>query len=379
MPIFIDRRMDQYPTCWNRAKLTGLVEEAAKRRIKCYFVGSREDVLTYADELQREPSSLVLFLASNEEPSNLLSEYVGLPLSPIVFAHHILNMLEDEFSYVMSDLAGAMREAVGLLKARGCRHPALFAVDFKSNHDICRVESFKRIYGTEEPLVFDLGNGLVDCISELVSCRDRIDGLICINDFCALPLMRVLDRLDPDWNAKMLMLGFSDTTLAALHKPALTSVSLNYEDGGRAVVRLHRMLAKHEDMAHLHFIMKSSLLLRDTTEAAFPPGMRFSEMTPVSDAEIFRLICTRKHFMMLENLLNYADTVTLRLMLGLMDGKTADSISKELFISKDGLLYHLRKLKSAFGMENAKEIAAFLCTWINRDALESYIHQLDTL
>ena len=157
-------------------------------------------------------------------------------------------------------------------------------------------------------MVFDLGNGLVDCISELVSCRDRIDGLICINDFCALPLMRVLDRLDPDWNAKMLMLGFSDTTLAALHKPALTSVSLNYEDGGRAVVRLHRMLAKHEDMAHLHFIMKSSLLLRDTTEAAFPPGMRFSEMTPVSDAEIFRLICTRKHFMMLENLLNYADT-----------------------------------------------------------------------
>ena len=102
-------------------------------------------------------------------------------------------------------------------------------------------------------------------------------------------------------------------------------------------------------------------------------------MTPVSDTEIFRLICTRKHFMMLENLLNYADTVTLRLMLGLMDGKTADSISKELFISKDGLLYHLRKLKSAFGMENAKEIAAFLCTWINRDALESYIHQLDTL
>ena len=61
MPIFIDRRMDQSPTCWNRAKLTGLVEEAAKKRIKCYFVCSREDVLTYEDELRREPSSLVLF------------------------------------------------------------------------------------------------------------------------------------------------------------------------------------------------------------------------------------------------------------------------------------------------------------------------------
>ena len=228
-------------------------------------------------------------------------------------------------------------------------------------------------------MVFDLGNGLVDCISKLISCRDRLDGLICINDFCALPLMRVLDRLDPDWNTKMLMLGLSDTTLAALHKPALTSVSLNYEDGGRAVVRLHRMLAKHEDMAHLHFIMKSSLLLRDTTDATMPLGMRFSEMPLLSDAEIFRLIYTRKHFMTLENLLNYADTVTLRLMLGLMDGKTVDSLSKELFISKDGLLYHLRKLKGAFEMESAKAIAAFLCTWIDRDALESYIHQFNTL
>ena len=379
MPIFIDRRMDQSPTCWNRAKLTGLVEEAAKKRIKCYFVCSREDVLTYADELRREPSSLVLFFDSNEDPSSLLREYDGLPLSPIVFAHHIHNMLEDEFSYVMSDLAGAMREAVELLKARGCRNLALFAVDYKRNHDVCRVESFKRIYGTDEPLVFDLGNGLVDCISKLISCRDRLDGLICINDFCALPLMRVLDRLDPDWNAKMLMLGLSDTTLAALHKPALTSVSLNYEDGGRAVVRLHRMLAKHEDMAHLHFIMKSSLLLRDTTDATMPLGMRFSEMPLLSDAEIFRLIYTRKHFMTLENLLNYADTVTLRLMLGLMDGKTVDSLSKELFISKDGLLYHLRKLKGAFEMESAKAIAAFLCTWIDRDALESYIHRFNTL
>lgn len=379
MPIFIDRRMDQSPTCWNRAKLTGLVEEAAKKRIKCYFVCSREDVLTYEDELRREPSSLVLFFDSNEDPSSLLSEYDGLPLSPIVFAHHIHNMLEDEFSYVMSDLAGAMREAVELLKARGCRNLALFAVDYKRNHDVCRGESFKRIYGTDEPLVFDLGNGLVDCISKLISCRDRLDGLICINDFCALPLMRVLDRLDPNWNAKMLMLGLSDTTLAALHKPALTSVSLNYEDGGRAVVRLHRMLAKHEDMAHLHFIMKSSLLLRDTTDATMPLGMRFSEMPLLSDAEIFRLIYTRKHFMTLENLLNYADTVTLRLMLGLMDGKTVDSLSKELFISKDGLLYHLRKLKGAFEMESAKAIAAFLCTWIDRDALESYIHQFNTL
>ena len=379
MPIFIDRRKDRCPTCWNRAKLTGLIDEAAKKRIKCHFVSSREDVLAYEDELTGEPSSLVLFLASNEEPSNLLKEYEGLPLSPIVFAHHIHNMLQDEFSYVMSDLAGAMREAVGLLKAHGCRRLALFAVDFNSNHDQCRVESFKRIYGTDDPLIFDIGTGLVNCISELLACRESIDGLICNNDFCALALMRVLYEIDPDWNAKLLILGFSDTTLASLHKPALTSSSLNYEVSGRAVVNLHRKLAKNEGMAHLHYIMKSSLLQRDTTAATAPSGICFAALPSPSTAEILHMLDTRRHFMALENLLNYSDKITLKLMLGLMEGKTVDALSKALFFSKDGLLYHLRKLKNAFGMESAKEIGAFLCTWIDHDTFERYINQFDAL
>ena len=138
MPIFISCSKALARACWGREKLGSIAAEAAKKRIKCYFVCSREDVLTYEDELRREPSSLVLFFDSNEDPSSLLSEYDGLPLSPIVFAHHIHNMLEDEFSYVMSDLAGAMREAVELLKARGCRNLALFAVE-KSRCLPCRI------------------------------------------------------------------------------------------------------------------------------------------------------------------------------------------------------------------------------------------------
>ena len=376
MPIFIDRRKDQCPTCWSRAKLTGLVDEAAKRRIKCHFVCSRADVLAHEDEFLHEPSSVVLFIDSDEEPSNLLKEYDGLPVFQIVFAHHIHNMLKDEFSYVMSDLAGAMREAVELLEKRGCRRLALFAVNFKSNHDICRVESFKRICNTENPLIFDLDRGLVNCIHELLSCRESIDGLICINDFCALPLMHVLDRLDADWNSKMLILGFSDTTLAALHKPALTSSSLNYGDSGRAVVNLHRKLAKKEGIAHLHYIMESNLLQRDTTRASAPNGICFADLSPMPIAEISQMIDTRKYFMALENLLNYADKVTLGLMLGLMEEKTLDSLSKELYISKDGLLYHLRKLKSVFNLGSAKEIGAFLRLWIDRDAFARYISEL---
>lgn len=375
MPIFIDCRKDQSPTCWHRAKMSGLFDEAAKKRIKCHFVRSRKDISVYEDELLSEPSSLVLFLSSNEEPSNLLKEYDGLPISPIVFAHHIHNMLQDEFSYVMSDLAGAMREAVSLLTEHGCRRLALFAIDFKSNHDLCRVESFKRIYKAENPLIFDIENGLVNCICELLKCRDSIDGLICTNDFCALPLMHVLSRLDPDWNAKMLILGFSDTTLASLHSPALTSSSLNYEESGRAVVNLHRMLAKNVDMAHLHYIMKSRLLQRDTTNATDPSGICFAELPSLSKTDVSNIIYTRKHFMALENILNYSNKATLKLMLGLMYGKSVESISKELFFSKDGLLYHLRKLKSAFNMDSSKEISEFLCDWINKDAFEQYILQ----
>ena len=372
MPIFIDLRKDRSATCWRRLKMAGVTEEAAKRRIKCFFVHSREELLTLA-AAYTEPSSLVLLLASNKEIREAKAEYADIPMPIIVFAHHIYDPLADEFSYVMSDLSGSMRRAMAHLEAQGATRPALFAVNYHSNHDYCRVQTFKRITGIEDPLVFDLSQGVTVCVRKLLACKEPIDALLCTNDFCALRLMHVLDMLDMDWNRKMLMLGFTDSNLSALHAPALTSTSLNYFAAGQEVVSLHRRLAKNTEVAHLHTVMESKLQKRESTAAFHPCGIRFSELAPLNDAALADSLRLSDRAMVLENLLGEADDTTLRLLLGLLREQSTERIAAELFFSKDNVLYHLRKIRHALHTESTKELCALLRRWVDADALEAYI------
>ena len=60
-------------------------------------------------------------------------------------------------------------------------------------------------------------------------------------------------------------------------------------------------------------------------------------------------------------------------MHGLLSGRSLESIAKELFFSRDGLLYHLRKLKRTFGFESTQELVAFLHRWLDADKLKDYI------
>ncbi len=372
MPIFIDSRKDRSATCWRRLKMAGITEEAAKRRIKCFSVRSREELLTLA-AAYTEPSSLVLLLASNKEICEAREEYADISMPIIVFAHHIYDPLVDEFSYVMSDLSGAMRRAVTHLQEQGATRPALFAVNYHSNHDYCRVETFKRIFGIERPLVFDLSQGETACVRKLLACTEPIDGLLCTNDFCALRLMHVLDALDADWSSKMLMLGFTDSNLSALHRPSLTSTSLNYFAGGQEVVSLHRRLTKNANIAHLHTVMESRLQKRDSTAAVNPCGIRFSDLPKMMEAALADALCKSDHLMRLENLLGEADHTTLRLLLGLLREQSVEHMAEELFFSKDNVLYHLRKIKHALHTDSTKALAAMLRRWVDADALEAYM------
>ena len=371
MPIFISCSKALARACWGREKLGSIAAEATKKRIKCYFVCSREDVLTYEDELRREPSSLVLFFDSNEDPSSLLSEFAGLPLHVIVFAHHFHDMFESEFSYVMSDLSDAMQCAIRHLQSRKCTSPALFAVGRQSYHDRCREETFRRFSGTETPRVFHSAGRLQDTTKALLQTHEPIDALLCVNDLFALALMPLLSALDPEWNRKMLLLGFSDTIVGALHRPSLTSLTLGYAAGGREVVHIHRSIPKNEQLACMHAVMKSVLVARDTTEADAPCGICFADYPKLSDNQLTALLGSYNDLMHLENLLHTCDSIDYRLIAALLEGSSQGEAAEQLFLTTDSIKYRVRKMRRLLGCESSQALTTFLRTWIDKTHLEN--------
>lgn len=370
MPIFISCSKALARACWGREKLGSIAAEAAKKRIKCYFVASRAELAAHEAAYLAEPSSLVIIPGSEQELLDCRAEFAGLPLHVIVFAHHFHDMFESEFSYVMSDLSDAMQCAIRHLQSKQCTSPALFAVAKQSYHDSCREETFRRFSGTETPRVFHFSGKLLDTTKALLQTREPIDALLCVNDLFALALMPLLSALDPAWNRKMLLLGFSDTIVGALRRPSLTSLTLGYAAGGREVVHIHRAIQKNEQLACMHAVMKSVLVARDTTASDAPCGICFAEYPKLSDGQLAALLGSYNDLMHLENLLHTCDSIDYRIIVALLEGVSQSETAEQLFLTTDSIKYRVRKMRRLLGCESTQALTAFLRTWIDKANLQ---------
>ena len=378
MPIFISCSKALARACWGREKLESIAAEAAKKRIKCYFVASRAELIAHEAAYLAEPSSLVIIPGNEREMLNIRAEFAGLPLHVIVFAHHFHDMFESEFSYVMSDLSDAMQCAIRHLQSRKCTSPALFAVGRESYHDCCREETFRRFSGTESPRVFHSVGKLKDTTKALLQTREPIDALLCVNDLFALALMPLLSALDPAWNRKMLLLGFSDTFVGALHRPALTSLTLGYAAGGREVVHIHRAIPKNEQLACMHAVMKSVLAARETTAADAPRGICFADYPELSDSRLAELLGSYNDLMRLENLLHTCDSIDYRLIAALLEGSSQSEAAEQLFLTTDSIKYRVRKIRRQLRCESTQALTAFLRTWIDKANLQKHMETVLT-
>ena len=374
MPIFINRDFYKFSPLFGKVKMSGILDEALKKRIKCIPVTSKSDLLCKATSYD-EPSSLVLFISSYNELEETKKEYDGISMPIIIFSHIIYDTFSTDFSYIMSDVAGAMRQAVTHLNEQGASRLALFSVNYESNYDRCRADTFTHVTKNESPIIFTRTAGFKDCVKKLLSYEGKIDGLLCTNDFEAMRLMRVLSALDKDWNSKMLILGFTDTTLSALHPRSLTSTSLNYFAGGKEVVSLHLHLANNPEISHSQTIMKSKLEKRTSTSVKNPCGFCFADRTPPSDEELDKLLLFSDRFMTLESIISESSDTILKLLLYVLEDKTINKMADELYFSRDNVLYHLRRIRKLLNVNSTKELRELLSRWIDANAFRDYIEK----
>ena len=73
----------------------------------------------------------------------------------------------------------------------------------------------------------------------LLDLREQgVDGVICVNDHYALSIEQAALRLGMDVPRQMSIIGFSNSEIADMASPAITSISQNFEQMGAEAVRL---------------------------------------------------------------------------------------------------------------------------------------------
>lgn len=372
MPIFLCYDPKKRTTSWTDEKHRSMINEFSKRRIKYFTISSPEELEGHLKLYNNEASSIVFFPASESERQYLFDRYEKFDIHRIIFSHQDVNVAESNFSYIISDFHGDMKLAVSHLKSKGCKKIALFGANLGGYHDRMRFETYKEFIN-HEPLVFTTDGKLYPALEALMNCNEQIDAIICINDFVAFCLMLVLDKWDSNWRDKLSLLSFSNSILSGLCSPSLSSISLNYVDGGKEVATIHRTLEKNERMAYMHIVMKSQLSARETTQTENPCGINFSKFTHFDLATTRQIIVPQNKCMALEKVLANCDETDLKIIHGLVISSSLSEIDERLYLTRDTIKYRVKKFKDILGINKTPEISELLKRWINPSKLEEMI------
>ena len=152
---------------------------------------------------------------------------------------------------VTSDDKMGMSEAVDFLAKRGCHKVAYF--DHRA--DSCNFEyqsrrregyrlGLQRCFPGQEPVIFGCPANDFRRFPELVDAMLRdireqgVDGVICVNDHYALSIEQAAIRLGVEVPRQMSIIGFSNSEIADMASPSITSISQNFEQMGAEAVSL---------------------------------------------------------------------------------------------------------------------------------------------
>ena len=371
MPIFIHIAHCNQKSSYLLEKLRGLLLELKKHRINYFIISSPEELKKHLNENKNEPSSIVFFPHNEEERKSVFNLYSKFNINKIVASNANVNTAHSNYSSITSDFFSDMEDTISHLKEKGCKNIALFNVNPNGYHDKTRINTYMRhIY--HAPLIFYKNESIPHAILELLNYNNRIDAIICNNDYTAFSLMLVLNSIDANWNEKLLITSFSNTILSGICTPSLSSISFNYTTAGKKIYTIHNLLSDDE-ISHTHILMKNSLFKRETTQNNNPDGMIFSEHCTYSIEELFELTEPQKQCMELEKILLSCNISTLKIIHGLVLSKTIREICNDLFFHTDTVKYHIKKLKTALNFNTTAELSAFLKKWIDPEKFKEAI------
>lgn len=373
MPIFICNDPIKRQNPWATEKCKSLIEECQKRRIRYDEISSPTELREKLALTDGEFSSIVLFPMNESDRRYLFSRYGDIDIHKIVFAHHNINIFSADFSSVINDFNGDMKLAMSHLLQKGCKRIALLHAHPNSYHDGMRIETYTQ-FVPHPPLLFNAsGDKLYPTMEDLMRCHEKIDAVICINDYIAFCFMLFLDKMVENWQKKLAVLSFSDTILSGLHAPSLTSLSFNYTEAGKEIVSIHRTMEKKDRLAYMHFIMKPSLAARQTTQTENPTGVVFADLPHISREEFQSVIAPQAKCMPLEKMLAGCDRVDFEIIYGLLLAHPLSKIQNDVFLSQSAVKHRIRKYRDVLKFDRVNDLAAWLRLWIDPQKLKEKI------
>lgn len=269
----------------------------------------------------------------------------------------------EDHSVVTTDVSRDVAMLYGYLSSCGKKRAALYGVNPLSSSDAYRKSAFMSCGGDIRD-VFENRGDLEKCFADFEKSKEAYDGIICVNDYCAVSLIR---RLEEKGVSVPFIVSCGETALARAFSPSITNLETNYPKFGEAGVQAARLLMKNGAVSSLVVRLSGRIVPGETTEN-IPADVSYERaendisvsMGPdgfYSDAELDGMMRTEK-------LLNFAEESDRALLDLLLTGKTYAEAAEKLFMSTNGIKYRVKAMLEVCGVKNKAELCALVKKYV---------------
>lgn len=338
---------------WCQRSMKSLRSEAKKKHVQLLEIADMSEIPVSDSE------AVVMLLCSSQGwIEHRIAEAAARRVHPVAL-YNCSRRPEHACSAVTMDLNEAMRLAIDYLKSIGCARLALYAVNPEATSDPCRMETFLNCTDAQLSDCYALNGSFSQTFADFQPHLGKYDGVICTNDYAAASLLHNLQCLGAqNWPH---VISFGNMEICTFFKPAITSISDDYEHFGAAALLIYRSILREQYISTIEIALHSRLYIRDSTGnlpfyrpegAANPPGTE-RENPFFRDPDVDRM---RK----MELLFNYCDELDLQILHLLGENRSYAAISEALFASETAIKYRVRNMENLCGVNSRAELKALL-------------------
>ena len=344
---------------WCREIVDGLRHAARKKRAPLTVSIKVEDIA------QSEERAIILVGAETDWINRAVEQTKQAGKHPILLSNQSKSYSESGVSRVTEDIFGSMQEIVDLFSSKNVQSIALYAVNPDSASDSFKKEAFLKSGGSCEN-VFENEGSLADCFARFYEKHkeDRYGGIVCVNDFAAISLIRHLKEHGEEISS-IDVISYSDTLISKCTSPAVSTVRANYKNFGQLAFLIYDGIAKSDAIHGIHVACRWEIIHRETSSPSSKAEPLLASI-PQKRAKSFYGDPELLEMMQIESLLSECDDTDTAIIRAVLDGKKTVTIAEECFLTESALKYRINKMKEICRVESRSALCEFLRKYITR-------------
>lgn len=340
---------------WCKAILSGLNKTLARKKLAYQAV---------TDIPSRDPGEqnhFLILIASNEAwLTDAIRRCRDRKIHPVLLSSAPRATMPGVYSTVTSDIRQSMYYLLYYLKKQGRTRPALYGINPSSLPNLARKDHFLAFTGAENDRDIYYNNGsLKDCFESFLPHMARYDCVISANDYAAISLIKNLEEHGIATD-RLLPVSYGGTRLAARYADRLQTISMCYEEYGKAAVTICETLSKNHALLYMNLSVKWKIGNSDRWVVDLPDGSVAAAPISSGEDEPFYRDREVSDMLRMENMLSLCDATDQTILSLLLAGKPYEEIAADCFLALNTVKYRLKKLMEACGAESRKQLLFLL-------------------